>query len=297
MKIYNNSFSFGRVGLLVKRDVIENWKTFLFLALVLALVFLLAIFACARVTPAGEDAYMALSLATMKWYQNVFTYYCIFVFSGIMANMQMQGERTNFLMLPASNLEKFLGRLLYVVLLTFIPYFVAILFADVLHMLIFPFIIEGSKSVVAQSLLLGFWDVKELVLPEGRELLSNNFDLSLNLLLFISCILSVWEISIYVLGGCYWRKHPFVKTLALIILFTIVVAIAFAITFVPIINKVGAPVEALEMWMDKLFMGISQNTLLYICAGVYFVWTILNFYMAYRLFCRSQVVEPKRFKS
>ena len=93
MKTYNNSFSFSRVGLLIKRDVVENWKTFLFFTLVLSVIFLFVMFKSAWVTPAGEEAYLTYSLTTLNGYKTVFTYYNIFVFSGIMANMQTQGAR------------------------------------------------------------------------------------------------------------------------------------------------------------------------------------------------------------
>ena len=280
MKTYNNSFSFRRVGLLIKRDVVENKKNFLFFTLVLSVIFLFIMFTSAWVTPAGEEAYLTLSITTLNGYNTVFTYYNIFVFSGIMANMQMQGARANFLILPASNIEKFLGRLLYVTLLVFVPYIVAILLADVLHMLIFPFFAGEGKGKVLQ---------------EVHETLNEYINLPLYLLLLIDCLLFVWEASIYVLGGCYWRKHPFLKTFASILFVTIVAIAVLGYSFWKIASEVKAPVEALQIWMDKYLGGISQTFLLLICAGVFFVWTLLNFYGAYRLFCRSQVVEPKRF--
>ena len=294
MKINNNSFSFHSVGLLVKRDVVENWKNFLFFTLVLSVIFLFVMFTSAWVTPAGEEAYLAYSLTTLNGYKTVFTYYNILVFSGIMANMQTQGLRANFLMLPASNIEKFLGRLLYVTLLVFVPYIVAILLADVLHMFIFPFFEGGSDACASHSLLLGFWEVKGRMLQEVQETLNEYINLPLYLLLFIDCLLFVWESSIYVLGGCYWRKHPFLKTFASLLLVTIVAFVVLGYSFWNIVSEVEAPVEALQIWMDKYLGGISQTSLLLICAGVFFVWTLLNFYGAYRLFCHRQVVEPKR---
>ena len=294
MKENINSFSFRRVGLLITRDVVENRKNFLFFTLVLSVIFLFIMFTSAWVTPAGEEAYLTLSIKTLNGYKTVFTYYNIFVFSGIMANMQTQGARANFLMLPASNIEKFLGRLLYVALLVFVPYIVAILLADVLHMMIFPFFAGESDAVATHSLLLGFWEVKGKMLQEGQETLNMYINLPLYLLLFIDCLLFVWESSIYVLGGCYWRKHPFLKTFASILFVTIVAIAVLGYSFWKIASEVKAPVEALQIWMDEYLGGISQTSLLLICAGVFFVWTLLNFYGAYRLFCHRQVDEPKR---
>ena len=127
MKTYNNSFSFSRVGLLVKRDVVENWKTFLFLTLALFLVFLFIMYSCSWIPFEVMSGYESFSLAVLNACTTVFTYYSIFVFSGIMVNMRMQGDRTNFLMLPASNMEKFLTRMLYVTLLVFVPFIVGFL--------------------------------------------------------------------------------------------------------------------------------------------------------------------------
>lgn len=299
MKTNNNSFSFRRVGLLVKRDVVENWKTILFLTLALFLVFLFIMFSYSGIPFEAIGGYEAFSLAVLNVCTSVFTYYSIFVFSGIMANIQTQGARANFLMLPASNIEKFLGRLLYVALLVFVPFIVGFLLADVLHMLLFPLFVDG-EVVRTLPLLSGLWEVKSKVMQDAQETL-NQINLNIDLsslgyaLLVFSFVESVCRASFYILGGCYWRKHPFVKTFALLMLVKIVVIVALGISYVAIVREVEAPVEAAQIWMDKLFMGISQGTLLLVCAGVCFVWAVFNFYWAYRLFCRSQVVEPKRF--
>lgn len=298
MKTYNNSFSFRRVGLLVKHDVVENRKTCLFLTLALSLVFLCIMYSCSWIPFEVNGGYEAFSLAVLRSCKSVFAYYSIFVFSGVMANIQAQGDRTNFLMLPASNLEKFSARLLYVVFLAFVPFVVGFLLADVLHMLTFPLFV-GNGETVRTFLLPGLWDVKAELKSAGQEFLDLvhlNIDLSsfVCALVIFSLVESLWRASFYILGGCYWRKHPFVKTFTLLMLVKIVVILALGISYVMIVREVEAPVEAAQIWMDKLFMGISQGTLLLICAGVFFVWALLNFYGAYRLFCHRQVVEPKR---
>ena len=245
-----------------------------------------------------KGGYEAFSLAVLRSCKSVFAYYSIFVFSGVMANIQAQGDRTNFLMLPASNLEKFSARLLYVVFLAFVPFVVGFLLADVLHMLTFPLFV-GNGETVRTFLLPGLWDVKAELKSAGQEFLDLvhlNIDLSsfVCALVIFSLVESLWRASFYILGGCYWRKLPFVKTFTLLMLVKIVVILALGISYVMIVREVEAPVEAAQIWMDRLFMGISQGTLLLICAGVFFVWALLNFYGAYRLFCHRQVVEPKR---
>ena len=180
MKTYNNSFSFRRVGLLVKRDVGENWKTCLFLTLALSLVFLCIMYSCSWLPFEVKGGYEAFSLAVLRGCKSVFAYYSIFVFSGVMANIQAQGDRTNFLMLPASNLEKFSARLLYVVFLAFVPFVVGFLLADVLHMLTFPLFV-GNGETVRTFLLPGLWDVKSELKSAGQEFLDLvhlNIDLS-----------------------------------------------------------------------------------------------------------------------
>lgn len=296
MKTNNNSFSLRRVGLLMRRDIVENKKTFLFFTLLLSVIFLFIMFVSAWATPAGEEAYLTLSLSTLNGYTKVFSFYSIFVWSGIMANIQTKETRTNFLMLPASNIEKFLGRLIYVTLLVFVPFIAAILLADVLQMLIFP-LFAGEGDTV-RFLLLGFWEVKAKAGFTIQEFMSQNADYApyLYALPFISCISTIWEASVYVLGGCYWRNHPFMKTVATMLSITIVVTIVLIFSFFQIVNEIGASVESVEMWIDKYLWGLSPESLIFICIGVCFIWALLNFYLAYRLFCRSQVVEPKRFR-
>ena len=98
MKISNNSFSFRRVGLLVKRDVMEHWRTFLNITLILTLLFLVIMYS--STWSLFDKDYLGYCIIVQGFCTKVFSFYSIFVLSGILANMQTQGDRINFLMLP-----------------------------------------------------------------------------------------------------------------------------------------------------------------------------------------------------
>ena len=106
MKENINSFSFRRVGLLIKRDVVENWKIFLYGCLIIPVAFLWFLYD-------GVERF-----EQRKYYVDLYGRYvsdvmddweiAVFILlflsaSLVMACMNTKEGRTNMLMLPASN--------------------------------------------------------------------------------------------------------------------------------------------------------------------------------------------------
>ena len=285
MKISNNSFCFRRIGLLVKRDVMEHWRTFLNITLILTLLFLVIMYS--STWSLFDKDYLGYCIIVQGFCTKVFSFYSIFVLSGILANMQTQGDRINFLMLPASNMEKFLGRLFYVLLLVFVPFVTGFLLADVIHLLISPFMRSAAETVFSSSLIPGFWEIKTKVLLESQKVLNQHVNFSIWVLAMFSCVYTVWESSIYILGGCYWRKHPFLKTFALMMIVGLLATVVMGFSFFNFLR--ASDTVTTQTWFDSAF-GIGYETFLLIGIGVFSVWTILNWYWSYRLFRRSQIV-------
>ena len=278
MKENINSFSFRRVGLLVKRDVGENWKVLSYSIGLGVGLFLYLMYSSLFYTNGGERIVETDVLASrLLVFANFYFFYVASMM--MMRGMSMRKDRLNFLMIPAWNNEKFLSRSLYMVLHSWIVVIVSVVLADVFQMLLFP-LIGYSQG--------GFGSFQQSLLPAlCREIVSfNSFCHSQwgewGSLFFVSMMLCAH--SLFVLGGNYWRNNAHLKTLGVVLL--LIVGGAF------ILYKIFP--ESAPSWYVVLMRDYYDEFIL-VCAVLLFMWTILNWYGAYRLFCRSQVVEPKRF--
>ena len=136
----NNCFNFSRLGLVMMRDLMENWKKNLYALLGLTFAFLITYLA---MMGSYEDA----SISALKAYVDshvesfaIISFFAlVFYASLIMNNMQTKEARLSYLMLPASPLEKFIARALYVTMGIVLMIFVASLLAEAAHWLFMPF--------------------------------------------------------------------------------------------------------------------------------------------------------------
>jgi hypothetical protein len=113
----NNFFSFSRIAMVMKREIMENWKTNLYRLIGIYAAFALVMILHMWTMSSGRSSQIS------------FTTYCsnimgTFVFiigiasiayaANIMENMITKEKRIAFLMLPATMIEKFVARFLIV---------------------------------------------------------------------------------------------------------------------------------------------------------------------------------------
>jgi hypothetical protein len=94
--------------------------------------------------------------------------------------------------------------------------------------------------------------------------------------------------SLFILGGCVWRKGAIVKTL--FVIFVVLVAVVwifvyFESEFLSWVNSVFVPLFETEQRAGMTLMSIAIPVLLAL--------TGLNWWLGYRLFSRKQVVAPQ----
>lgn len=290
MKTYNNSFSFRRVGLLIKRDVVENWQASLHSLGIAVVGFLILM-------------YMSVPDSTREWMRyatglrfnyleellpsciGMLTVLAMILICNAMGHMTTKGERTDFLILPARNIEKFMARHLYAILLFVVIVSVAFVVADVLHLLLFPLLGYGEYREVCDWLLptlfdAGAWDSVYDADTIGRF---SGHEKDWVAVLFV-CMMHVLAFSMFALGGNYWRKHAFLKTVGVMMLLIV------GGSWIAYLLLKDMP----ESLRYEIFW-VHYNSFIVCCSVLFGVLSVLCWYWAYRLFCRSQVVEPKRF--
>ena len=182
----------------------------------------------------------------------------------IISDLGKRQQRINEMMLPATNLEKFLARVILVSVVYPLLIAIAFIAADGLQQLTTMLIFYGGRaSLVAtwyeycQSLRIGspLWVRAEIVL------LTNSFAL---------------------LGGMFFRKAAWLKTL--ISLFVIIIVIALSLTTFAYLLYEHTDYELVVT--DDTLSSIIGNL---ICLGL----TVLMYWSSYKIYTRLQVINNR----
>lgn len=268
-------FSLSRLCLVAKRDIMENWKKNLYNCLTLyailasALVFtMLRLHGVYEKVPNGFWVCMAL-VAFGGW---------AVVLSNVMESMSTKAKRIAFLMVPATSLEKYLWRLIYVTVGFAVSFAVALLATDVTYLLLNSIFGEEEYRSLA-----GF--------AIGVYLNWNSLALDDNWLLTVwSFVITLWGYSFFVLGGAFWRRRAFVKTVGCILLAFLL--LLTAVQWVPLSAE-----HSFYEWVHTVMADEGKATVaVSLLTIVFFLFTVLNLWLGYRLFRRSQIVGFKRSK-
>ena len=182
----------------------------------------------------------------------------------IISDLGKRQQRINEMMLPATNLEKFLARVILVSVVYPLLIAIAFIAADGLQQLTTMLIFYGGRaSLVAtwyeycQSLRIGspLWVRAEIVL------FTNSFAL---------------------LGGMFFRKAAWLKTL--ISLFVIIIGIAISLTTFAYLLYEHTDYEL--VLDDNTLTTVISNL---ICIGL----TVLMYWSSYKLYTRLQVINNR----
>lgn len=288
------TFSMTRVQHIMRRDLIENWKSNLY--------GLLGIFAACFFPMLGF--LWSAERWTEEGYPEVYSFerFCgnmlgiigmvvsvamIYYASRIMKCMDNKEKRISYLLLPATKLEKFFSRALFVTIGTVLMILVALLALELTHYLLLP--VFDLPAVYSQPMLVEVFSLRwahASVDATGEPVYSWWL---MQLLVWIFCL---WNHSLFILGGSFWYKHPFLKTIGTCLAVTILGGILFA-------NLAeGGFLARFSDWMQEHYQDTPQtvNGLLTIISVVFLLFTVFNWWLSYRMFTRSEVVKRKLWR-
>lgn len=288
------TFSMTRVQHIMRRDLIENWKSNLY--------GLLGIFAACFFPMLGF--LWSAERWTEEGYPEVYSFerFCgnmlgiigmvvsvamIYYASRIMKCMDNKEKRISYLLLPATKLEKFFSRALFVTVGTALMILVALLALELTHYLLLP--LFDLPAVYSQPMLVEVFSMRwahASVDATGEPVYSWWL---MQLLVWIFCL---WNHSLFILGGSFWYKHPFLKTIGACLAVTILGGILFA-------NLAeGGFLVRFADWMQEHYQDTPQtvNGLLTIISVVFLLFTVFNWWLSYRLFTRSEVIKRKLWR-
>lgn len=183
-----------------------------------------------------------------------FTFYIMISGCWILNNMKTKEQRIMFKMLPASDLEKYLSRVIYITVIWFAIGILTYFLADICRMLIC--LISGTHGTYSTIPL-----ALKMILTENHMIYAWVF----------------WAHSLYVLGGAFFRRRQFILTSC----------VHFLLGFIALfLSRYKGSVI-----IDPDDMHI--NVLLCIYPFIAFAIALLNWWLAYKLFKRSQVINNK----
>ena len=198
-----------------------------------------------------------------------FAFYIMISGCWIFNNMKTKEQRIMFKMLPASDLEKYLSRVINITVVWFAIGILTYCLADICRILICLISgTHGTYSTIPYAFYIIFID-NHIEMTKG----------SIDYYLITASIYGwvFWAHSLYVLGGAFFRRRQFILTSC----------VHFLLGFIALfLSRYKGSVI-----IDPDDMHI--NVLLCIYPFIAFAIALLNWWLAYKLFKRSQVINNK----
>ena len=257
------NFQFKRFWQVLKRTILSERRRLVAYALGTAGFILLIqlAFTFSLTNPTASANSMQAFMGTALSF-TALNYVCYFFASGICGDVRKTHQRTTTLMLPASRLEKYTARLVYCAVIIPLMCLLCLLAAIGLRMLLE---LLAGHSVIDSGL-----DVFKLT-SLGSGTVTN----------FLSF---VWSMSLFVLGGTFFRKLPFVWTAGVMMMLSILLGIVLAAVMM------ANPANIDSTMTSFIHLSTSWYTGLF-----YALFAVFNIWLSYRLYRRLQVVQNNWF--
>lgn len=284
----NINFSFTRLMAVMKRDMMENWKTNLYRLIACysgaAMAFLFGMYGVLSGNrgETGETQYLGFCNTFHSILIFVTFFYLMICASRIMEVMNTKNKRISYMMLPATIGEKFISRVIYVCIISMVIFFIGLFFAELTRLALLP-LFDAPEEFYRFCL----FDIMSVSLDDtirlnpGLYTGENSVEIISYLFVISNCL---WGHSIYILGGTYFKKHPFVKTWGIMIALFVIAAYIFG-------NMIAKELFLYFDPTDENFW-IGTNTI----SIVFLVLTVINWTLSYHLFRNSQITDRKLFR-
>lgn len=285
-----NKFSIARVGLLLRRDFLQNWKDFLkYMGLFYAAVLMVEMAVLCFHSPDEYDYAIRAHFENVQLNavcRNICLVFYLWTIVGVsytFSCLRTQAKRATGLMLPATKGEKFVSLLLTYSVVWWMGSVAAVFAAD-LTRLIFLLPTKYHYSLVWGNMLPYVGDLFSKVYEIVTQVSWSEDGLRQLLILII---MFPWTASVFLLGSSLFRKRPLILTiLSLILVWTLLSVLGTAIK-----NAYGASVYQTLYSRDA-----DATPYLFIEILIFFTLCIVNVYGAYRIFGRTQIIRRRWWK-
>lgn len=262
------NFNMNRFWQVLKWNLLTEKKSISIAAIAFLVGFLcIQLFSCFTLFDLSHGLGSGSTLAGMATCVAILLFLIPYYATGILGNARTKQQRTTVLTLPASNLEKFLARIIYCCIL--MPLLLNVTFVAATSLRTLIELVFGHKGIIF-----------------GLQELSYNFTRSYET--FSSFVGNIWMISLFVLGGLFYRHRPFIWTTVTL------VAVGLLLTTIAFYVGLMMGEDAIRRFAMN-FRGMTFETFDLIFSLILAAFSALNFWLSYRLFCKLQVVQHKWF--
>ena len=271
MNTKNNNFQFSRLLMVMRWDMFTNLKSYLnmMLGMTFALLpfFIMQLYQLSKQYQLFPDTIDLSYWGMSQYVLMIFSIAMYMMATQIFMVMKTTGQREQFLMLPASNLEKYISRFLFSTLGAAVAMITAIVVSDLVQLIFSFLLLPGHHQSVCLSIMALLWKIWttfiESIDSAGALMLS---------LLIMTC--GVLVHSFFILCGTLFRKHTIVVSGILFIVMTYLV--------IYVIESVPDTITTCLMHGDNswIFCLLIAELLL---AG-------FQYWLSYKVFTRMQVI-------
>ena len=222
----------------------------------------------------------------------LFALVSLILVSTIVSGVNEKRKREAFLMLPASNLEKFLALMTYTSVICVLGVFLAFVLGDSLRMVWFwisgPYT-EIETSVMGNPVENYYWwssaipKMMDNLTPHILEADSCNWFYLVMYIVVIAAI-AVWTHSLLIIGGTLFRKYSFVISCLVFILFWVIL---------------GKTMKYFELsmftstWENDRYASGEVGIPAYILAVLLPLLSVFNYWASFHIFKNFQLITNK----
>ena len=300
-----NSFNINRFGQTFRWVVATNFRNFMAWTLGAGVgAFLMEMIFIAMNIHSDGGNYVPLLYSTISQIcQIALIIFVLVALSTGFADYQKKAKREAFLMLPSTNLEKFLAVVIYVTVVWSLAGFLAFAIGDTLRMAVRALAYGNEWYSLVPKVLEMFGEIVPTFDEGGMMIQTVPYKVCAPIFLVG---LFVWIHSTYILGGTLLRKYTFVATSLVIILVFLLMAwlihkfnlnVFYLDTVVDgqsleALRKAGAltdgevPVESIQVFHKVAPLGYIITVLLPILS-------IINYWASFHIFKGFQLITNK----
>lgn len=200
------------------------------------------------------------------------------IFSTAFAGLNKRPRREAFLMLPATNLEKYLSVLAYVTIVWTVCVFLSIAVGDTLRMIVRS-VVYGDPWVsgilpLLKSFIPGFGDTFFIKHTLAYKVMN----------ITVASAFVVWLHSLYILGGTLLRRYAFVVASVIFVLCMMSLSWLIYHYQMPMFSS---------SWVGDHYEYQEVGTLAYVLAVVLPLLSVFNYWASFRIFKGFQLITNK----
>lgn len=282
----NNIFNIKRLGLVARKDLMENGKRYLLLFLTMLGIMTIVL------TVQSWDHYSSIekkisypSNLNYMLFTSLTVLFCIcgmLFASTFMSPMNSKIKRISYLVCPSSNLEKFFSRWSIITVGYIIAFFTALWVADMLRV--------GICSARFSDMEVHFLDLKKLVYFGDDWDIRQKYFIEERVFIIGVSLYFLFQ-SLFVLGATFWEKATFVKTFiagaAVVLAYVLLCRQAILLAYGSF-NNFGNMLQSFEL-PEKSETTQEQAIALIACVIVLFA--LINWTLAYFRLRESEITK------